>query len=111
MTSKQRWEGSAPLRAMAAPTSTAKPGVASWRPERLMETTIGGASGGWRACQAAAWAAASATTQAPSGTTRPVSSATGMNSAGRMSPRSGSWSRTSASAPASAPVGRSTSGW
>ena len=28
MTSKQRWEASAPLRAMAAPTSTANPGVA-----------------------------------------------------------------------------------
>ena len=87
--SKQRCEASAPLRAMAAPTSTAKPAVLSWRPERLIDTVMGGASTGWSERQAAAWATASATTQAPRGTMRPVSSAMGMNSAGGMSPRSG----------------------
>ena len=89
VTSKQRCEASAPLRAMADPTSTAKPGVLSWRPERLIDTVMGGASTGWSERQAAAWATASATTQAPRGTMRPVSSAMGMNSAGGMSPRSG----------------------
>ena len=49
--------------------------------------------------QRRAWRSASSSTQAPIGRIRPVSSAVAMNSPGETSPRSGSSSRTSASAP------------
>ena len=47
----------------------------------------------------------------PIGTTRPVSSASGMNSAGAISPRSGCCQRSSASAPTQRASERLTIGW
>ena len=50
-------------------------------------------------CQALLWAHAARSTHSPSGTINPVSSATGMNSTGPTSPRSGCAHRSRASAP------------
>jgi len=47
----------------------------------------------------------------PTALISPVSSATGMNSAGEIMPRSGCGQRTSASKPVMRPLERSTSGW
>ena len=54
---------------------------------------------GRRACQTFTSRQAWASTQRPSGTIWPVSSATGMNSAGTIMPRSGCFQRMSASTP------------
>ena len=54
---------------------------------------------------------ARSSTQRPSGTTRPVSSASGMNASGLTRPRCGCIQRTSASTPTTPPVAIETIGW
>ena len=81
------------------------PGCASWRAERFTLT------GGPPAWGVSACVQASISAQRPSGTIRPVSSATGMNSAGETAPRTGCRQRISASSASVSPVAMSTTGW
>ncbi len=62
-------------------------------------------------CQRLACRHASRSTKRPIATIIPVSSASGMNSAGMIVPRSGCSQRTSASAAAASPVASATIGW
>ena len=62
-------------------------------------TLISSRVDGFAACHRAAWRHASCSTARPSGTIRPVSSASGMNSSGGSRPPVGSCQRTSASTP------------
>ena len=62
-------------------------------------------------CQARLCAQAARSTHSPSGTISPVSSATGMNSIGPTSPRSGCAHRSSTSAPVPRPLCARTFGW
>ena len=70
----------------------------------------GGLSGRARD-QAAAWRQAVCSTQRPSGTITPLSSATGMNSAGLTGPSSGQVQRVSTSRPVMRPLVTSICGW
>ncbi len=54
---------------------------------------------------------ACSSTHRPSGTIRPLDSATGMKESGPSSPRSGCCQRTSASTATGRPVATSTTGW
>ena len=84
------------------------PGEVTWRGERLTETLSGRALTRFHC---AASAQARRRTRSPMARIAPLSSATGMNSPGETSPRSGWFQRTSASTPMTAPPSSVTIGW
>ena len=96
MISSRRWTGSRPVRARISATEAARSRWATWRAERLTETSSGRSSGRC-SCHSRIWRQAVSWTQRPIGSIRPLSSATGMNSPGSSWPRFGWFQRTSAS--------------
>ena len=96
--------GRGPLAASACTRCWRGPGLRNWTEETLTATRM--SSG-----QVVAWRQASWITQSPIGTIRPVSSASGMKSAGETRPRSGWFQRISASnAPMRSSRGRTAAG-
>ena len=81
VSSSRRREGSMRQLCKSFASWSGKSGCRSWRPERLTESWM--ASGSAESARQA-WSS----TQRPSGTTMPVSSASGMNSDGGTRPRS-----------------------
>ena len=104
VSSSRRREGSMRQRASISFSSVQNSGCSSCRPDRLTERVI-------RSGSVESALQASSSTQCPSGTTRPVSSASGMNSLGGTSPRSRCSQRTSASTPRILLLESSTIGW
>ena len=76
--------------------------------DRFTETRSGG---GQAAAQARRWRHTARSAQRPSGTMRPLLSATGMKPPGRVMPSHGCAQRSSASAPTMLPSVMSTFGW
>ena len=93
-----------PASASAARTVSMRSAALNWWTERLTETRT--SAGHSAACRQAA-----RSTYAPSGTMSPVSSASGMNSPGETTPRSGWRQRTSASKLRIVRLRASSSGW
>ena len=100
--------GASPLSSSARETSVRRSASCSWRTERLTLTVSGLRP---PSCQSLDWRQASRNVRRPMGTIMPVSSATGMNSAGRINPLRGCSQRTSASNPTIRPLSRQTVGW
>ena len=95
-----------PAARSASSTSRGRSGV-SWRGDRFTEMPM---RSGVSACRSASRWQACCNTQRPTGRIRLVSSATGMNSSGGTSPRTGWRQRTRASKPRSSPSARPTKG-
>ena len=110
VSSRMRSHGRMPAAWTASRTSSTSPSDASWRAETFTDTRSGvpTAHAAWKT---AAWRQASKSRSRPSGTMRPVSSASGMNSAGETGPRSGCVQRASDSYARISPLRRSTTGW
>ena len=94
----------------AAAVSAANAGSASCRPETLTPMVHGPAVP-YSRFQAASRAHASASSQRPIGTTRPVRSAVGMNRTGGTGPRVGWFQRTRVSMPMMRCSTRCITGW
>ena len=108
ISSERRW-GLSPESARVVATSSLRWAAPIWRADRLTATLSGGRSGN-RRFQSATWRQDRSSTNAPRGRISPVSSATGMNSAGAISPRAGWFQRTRASTPTILVVARRTIG-
>ena len=76
----------------------------NWRGEMLTAMRTPPSESGVPGFQRIAWRQAASSTQAPIGSMRPVSSASGMNWPGGMMPRTGSFQRSSASTPTTPPL-------
>ena len=100
--------GARPVSATIVETERNRPGACTWRAERL--TAILGAKTPAR-CHSPTCRHAVRSTHSPIGTMRPFCSATGMNSSGSTSPRSGCCQRISASMPAMRPSFARICGW
>ena len=92
----------------ASVTESNRVSLRNWRDDRFTDTRSGGRPA---SCQDLAWRQASASTQAPTGTTMPVSSSSGTKRAGSTTPHSGWRQRSSASAPVARPLAADTRGW
>ena len=101
-------EQSRPARPVMLRTSPRNFALCIWRPDTLTERVIGRLP---TIGQAAASAHAVSSTQRPSGTMKPVSSASEMNRFGDTTPRTGCRQRTSASKPTRRPSARENCGW
>ena len=102
--------GARPWRSIVSATRAGNAALASWRGLVLTHISSGSARGN-RCCQPATSRHAVVSTQSPSAPISPESSATGMNSTGSSSPRSGCCQRASASTAATLPSASSTIGW
>ena len=91
-------------------TSAANPGSCSWQADTLT-AIVPGASGPYVLIHSAPCRTASRSTQRPSGTISPFSSATGTNAPGPSRPPVGCCQRTSASTPMIRCSGSDTTGW
>src|SRR5690349_3205121 len=98
--STSRHSGAMPLAESASRTESSS---AFWRNCAAERFTATRKTGSERSCQVRHWRHASRSTQPPSGTMSPVSSASGMKSPGATMPRWGCCQRKSASAPQRAP--------
>jgi hypothetical protein len=103
-------DDSSPVSRITASISSARSSCASCRLETLTHMMTG-AFGPNRACQSTILRHDSTRMIRPSCRIKPVSSATGMNSTGLISPRSGCRQRASASKPLIRPVASATIGW
>src|SRR5215207_10980884 len=83
--SRVSWRGDSLEVSSACATSPTRRCSSSWRPDRLVWTDSGGASGNW-SCQRRAWRQACSSTQSPIGPISPCSSARGMNAGGGRRP-------------------------
>jgi len=90
-----------PARMTTSRTLATKPAWWNWRALTFTEMQSGRVRSS--DCHTASWAQAVRKTHSPSGMMWPVSSASGMNSAGETIPASSSGQRTSASAPTTRP--------
>jgi hypothetical protein len=102
------WAAGNPLSASAATTSRVTSTSISCRGERFTAIRSGASTS---ADQAAAWCSACRSTQRPISMMAPLSSASGMNSAGDTVPSCGWCQRTNASKPVVRPSASSTVGW
>ena len=107
--SRQRSPGGSAQERSAATTWSAMERLRSCRAETFTDIISGRPDEGWSSHRRA-WAQASSSTHAPSRSTSPVSSASGMKPAGATSPRLGCCQRTSASNPTRSPSAWTT-GW
>ena len=110
VSSRRRLGAGSPDSSRTSHTRAGTSGCENWWPERLTLTATGGPPFAC-SCHRRASAHALRSTHRPRGTIVPISSASGMNSSGRSSPRSGCCHRTRASMPAMRCVARETTGW